>query len=98
VAANLRLHLWFTSRFYPAELRWLRARVARWIAGGDWLFALALVAGGLLLGGDGGPLAVLLMSVGIGACVVFLVIEPATTRAAFRKPSSSPTSSRSPLR
>ena len=28
VAANLRLHLWFTSRFYPGELEWLRPRVA----------------------------------------------------------------------
>ena len=26
VAVTLRLHLWFTSRFYPAELGWARAR------------------------------------------------------------------------
>ena len=98
VAASLRLHLWFTSRFYPAELRWLRARVARWIAAADWLFSLALVAGGLLVGDDRSPLAAVLLSVGMGAGVVFLVIEPATTRAAFRKPQASSTSSRSPLR
>ena len=85
VAANLRLHLWFTSRFYPGELRWLRARVSPWIHAADWLFALTLIAGSLLIGDESSPLAVLLLSFGIGAGVVFLVVEPATTRAAFRK-------------
>ena len=33
---------------------------------------------------SGSPLAILLLSFGIGAAVAFLVIEPATTRAAFR--------------
>jgi predicted Ser/Thr protein kinase len=86
VAANLRLHLWFTSRFYPGELRWLRARVRRWIHAADWVFCLGLVAGALLLGDNQSPLAVLLLSFGIGAAVAFLVIEPATARAAFRDP------------
>ena len=85
VAANLRLHLWFTSRFYPGELRWLRARVSPWIHAADWVFVLTLVAGSLLIGDEGSPLAMLLLSFGIGAGVVFLVVEPATTRAAFRK-------------
>ena len=83
VAATLRLHLWFTARFYPDELRWLRPRVGRWIRVADWLFAVALVAGGLLIG-DERALAIVLLSVGIGAAVAFLAIERATTRAAFR--------------
>jgi predicted Ser/Thr protein kinase len=87
VAANLRLHLWFTSRFYPGELKWLRARVSRWIKGADWVFALSLVIGALLLGDEESPLAILLLAFGIGAAVAFLVIEPATTRAAFRSSS-----------
>jgi hypothetical protein len=41
-----------------------------------------LAAGGLII--DGSPLAVLLLSVGIGAALAFLMIEPGTTRAAFR--------------
>ena len=50
VAANLRLHLWFTSRFYPAELKWLRGRVSRWIHLADWVFVSSLVIGALLVG------------------------------------------------
>jgi hypothetical protein len=84
VAANLRLHLWFTSRFYPGELKWLRARVSRWIHLADWVFALSLIVGALLIGDEGSPIAILLLAFGIGAAVAFLVIEPATTRAAFR--------------
>jgi anaerobic C4-dicarboxylate transporter len=84
VAANLRLHLWFTSRFYPDEFDWLHARVGRWIHGADWIFAVTMAAGGLLLGDQRAPLAILLIAFGVGAGVAFLVIEPATTRAAFR--------------
>jgi RND family efflux transporter MFP subunit len=86
VAANLRLHLWFTSRFYPRELKWLRARVGRLIHVADWVFALALIAAALLLPDAAAPLAILLLSFGIGAAVAFLVIERATARAAFRTP------------
>jgi hypothetical protein len=85
IAANLRLHLWFTSRFYPTELRWLRGRVANWILVADWIFALTLIVSGLIIGDDSSPLAILMLSFGIGAGVAFLFIEPATTRAAFRK-------------
>jgi hypothetical protein len=85
VAANLRLHLWFTSRSYPSELRWLRGRVATWILVADCAFALTLIASGLIIGDDSSPLAILMLSVGIGAGVAFLFIEPATTRATFRK-------------
>jgi hypothetical protein len=87
VAANLRLHLWFTSRFYPAELKWLRGRVARWIHIADWVFAGSLVIGALLIGDERSPFAILLFGFGIGAAIAFLVIEPATTRAAFRSSS-----------
>ena len=86
VSANLRLHLWFTSRFYPAQLRWVRRRNSRWVNAADWVFSLALVAAGLLVGDDTAPLAVLLIAFGIGAAVVFLVVEPVTERAAFTQP------------
>jgi predicted Ser/Thr protein kinase len=84
VSANVRLHLWFTSRFYPAELPWVRARTARWVTAADWVVSLALIGAGLLVGDESAPLAVLLVAFGIGIAVVFLVVEPVTERAAFR--------------
>jgi predicted Ser/Thr protein kinase len=85
VAANLRLHLWFTSRFYEAELTWVHDRSRRWIRAADWVFAAALVAGGLLIPDESSPWAIVLPSVAIGAVVAFLVIEPVTARAAFNR-------------
>lgn len=85
VSAFVRLHLWFTSRFYPAELRWVRKRTGRWVTAADWVFSLALIGAGLLVGDDSAPLAVLLIAFGIGTGVVFLVVEPVTERAAFRE-------------
>lgn len=83
VAANLRLHLWFTSRFYEAELTWVHDRSGRWIRVADWVFAAVLGAGGLLIADEQSPLSILLPSVAVGAAVSFLVIEPVTARAAF---------------
>jgi hypothetical protein len=85
VAANLRLHLWFTSRFYSAELRWVRARTTTWISSADWLFTISLVATGLLVVEVRAALGVLLLSVGLGAAVIFLFVEPVTERAAFKE-------------
>jgi hypothetical protein len=84
VAANLRLYLWFTSRFYPAELRWTRRRVGRWIRAADWLFVVCLASTGILAGEDRSPVAVVLIAVASGAAIAFLFIERGTTRAAFR--------------
>jgi hypothetical protein len=84
VAANLRLHLWFTSRFYPSELRWARRRAGTWIRGADWLFAGALAIAGILVREDRSPVAIVLVAVAVGAAIAFLIIERATARAAFR--------------
>jgi hypothetical protein len=83
VSACLRLHLWFTSRSYPAQLSWVRERVAGWIAVGDSVFAVSLVSGGLLIRQEDSSIGIVLISIGLGAAVAFLVIEAATTRAAF---------------
>jgi hypothetical protein len=83
VSANLRLHRWFTSRFYPAELSWVRTRTNRWITIADWVFAASLAAAGLLVGDDRPALAILLISFGVGTAVVFQFVEPVTERAAF---------------
>jgi predicted Ser/Thr protein kinase len=83
VAANLRLHLWFTSRFYESELTSVHDRSGRWIRVADWVFAATLIAGGLLISDERSPLTIVLPSVAVGAVVAFMLIEPVTARAAF---------------
>jgi anaerobic C4-dicarboxylate transporter len=85
VATAARLHLWFTSRFYPGELEWVHRRSSRWIRVADWLFAAILVIGGVLIGDERSPLAIVLPSVAVGVVVAFLLIEPVTTRDAFKR-------------
>jgi hypothetical protein len=82
VAVTLRLHLWFTSRSYPDQLKWARRRNGRWLRLADWLFVLTLAAGGLAIGDS--ALGIFFVAVALGVGAAFLVIEPATTRAAFR--------------
>jgi len=85
VAANARLHLWFTSRFYPAELDWVHRRSSRWIRIADWAFAASLAVGGVLIGDERSPLTIVLPSIAVGAVVAFLLIEPVTARDAFKR-------------
>ena len=84
LAVTLRLHLWFTSRFYPAELAWARGRALGWVLGSDALFAMAVIVAGGLVGDVRPALAVLEIAIGIAAASAFALVEPATTRAAFR--------------
>jgi predicted Ser/Thr protein kinase len=84
IAANIRFHLWFTSRFYPGELRWARRRTQRWTRAGDWGFVSSLAIAGLLVGEANAVLAIVLISVSIGTMLAFLVMERVTARAAFR--------------
>jgi hypothetical protein len=85
VTVTARLHLWFTSRFYPGELEWVHRQSSRWIRAGDWLFAATLIVGGILIGDERSPLAIILPGVAVGAVAAFLLIEPVTTRDAFKR-------------
>ncbi|HKE83344.1 MAG TPA: serine/threonine-protein kinase [Vicinamibacterales bacterium] len=85
VAVAARLHLWFTSRFYPTELEWVHRRSSIWIHIADWTFAITLAAGGILIRDEHSPLTLILPSIAIGAVVAFVLIEPVTTRDAFRR-------------
>ena len=85
VGGNIRLHLWFTSRTYPAELAEQRANVSQWVRAADVLFTVIMVATGVALAGDHTGWGALLISFGIGAALAFLIIEPTTARAAFRR-------------
>jgi predicted Ser/Thr protein kinase len=85
VAATARLHLWFTSRSYPTELAWVHRRSSIWIRIADWVFAATLAIGGVLIRDEHSTLTMILPSVAIGAVVAFLLIEPVTTRDAFKR-------------
>lgn len=84
VAGFLRSHLWFCSRVYPDELATQRRKVARWIFAADVAFASLLIIGGIALPQDQSGWSTVLIAYGIGSAVAFLVMEPATARAAFR--------------
>ena len=90
VAANLRFHLSFTERFTPAQLDLQRGQSAAWIRAADWLFVVLLLAATALIAGAHPAWASLTAAVGIVSAVTFLVIEPTTTRAAFRDRPSDP--------
>jgi hypothetical protein len=83
VAANLRLHLWFTSKYYVSELADQRRRTAPWIRWADWLFVFMLAVTAIRIHSIHAIIATLLMAVAIGSLVAFSVIEPTTARAAL---------------
>ncbi|MGH9147127.1 MAG: serine/threonine protein kinase, partial [Vicinamibacterales bacterium] len=83
IATSLRLHLWFTARFCPAELTPLRAKAFPWTRWSDAGFATALLLTGLGIDNAHPEVATLLITISIGAAVASFVIEPTTTRAAF---------------
>ncbi|MGE3404131.1 MAG: serine/threonine-protein kinase [Vicinamibacterales bacterium] len=84
VSSALRLHRWFASRWYVEDFPRVRRRSTTPLLVGDAAFAAATLASGLALDAAAEPLAILLVSVSAGTAVSFLLIEPATTRAAFR--------------
>ena len=85
ISANLRLHLWFMSRFYASELLAQRHKVSKWIRSGDWFFSIMLALTALRIHAMHAIIATLLMSVSIGSLIAFLLIEPATEKAALHK-------------
>lgn len=85
IAANLRLHLWFTSKYYRSELPEQRRRVSRWIRWADYVFVLMLAVSAVWIHTIHAIIATLLMAVAIGGLVASLLIEPTTARAALDK-------------
>jgi serine/threonine protein kinase len=81
---SLRLHLWFVSRHDPQGLADQRRRAAVWTRLADWGFTLTMMAGAAGSMGAAPGTAALLLGLTVCYLVVFLMIEPATTRAAFR--------------
>jgi serine/threonine protein kinase len=85
VGGNVRLHLWFTARTYPGELASQLANIGRLVRVADVAFSLVMIATGLVIADEHTGWSALFVSFGLGAALAFLVIEPATARAAFGK-------------
>ena len=90
VSATLRLHLLFTAHFYPAELTAQRDRVFWPTRASDVTFAFLLLMAAAVNMGARSAVTALLVGVAVGSAIAFLVIEPATTRAAFKRRQSKP--------
>jgi serine/threonine protein kinase len=84
IGANTRLHLWFTARTYPGELPAQLANINRLVRAADVAFSLIMMAIGLVIADTHTGWGALFVSFGLGGALAFLVIEPATARAAFR--------------
>lgn len=83
VAGSLRLHLWFASRHYPQDWAVQFRQSRAWIRGADLLFSAVLAIAGLAAVRADAP-AALLVAAAAAVAVSSIVVEPATTRAAFR--------------
>jgi serine/threonine protein kinase len=83
-ATSLRLHLWFTARFYPGEIVEQYSKILRlthWFDGG---FAVLLGLAALAIGRAHPEFAMLLVTVSASALIAAFVIEPTTAKVAFR--------------
>ena len=83
VGANVRLHLWFTARTYPAELPSQIGRTIGLVRAADVAFSLVMIGIGLVIADAHAGWSALFVSFGLGSALAFLIIEPATTRATF---------------
>jgi predicted Ser/Thr protein kinase len=84
LAVSLRLHVWFVSRYDPVGLDEQRPRADPWIRLADWGFTLALLTGALAIMPGHPTFGASFVALSVCYTVVFLVVEPATARAAFR--------------
>lgn len=82
-AANLRLHLWFTSRVYPQQLAEQRRRSASWKRLTDTTFAVLLLTTAAVIAPEHNGWAAFFIGLAITGMLSARVMEPATTRAAF---------------
>jgi hypothetical protein len=82
-ATTLRLNLWFTARFYPAELTRQRRKTRRWVRLSDVTLAAALLLAASGIEGAHGGMAMLFVTVAVALVVASLLIEPTTVNAAF---------------
>ena len=80
---NLRLHLWFTARIYPAQLDAQRRASALWKRLLDTAFAVLLLSVAATIAPSHPRWAAFFIVMAISSALSARVMEPATTRAAF---------------
>ena len=80
---NLRLHLWFTARIYPAQLAAQRRASALWKRLLDTAFAVLLLSIAATIAPTHPRWAAFFIVMAISSAVSARMMEPATTRAAF---------------
>jgi hypothetical protein len=85
-AVTMRLHLWFSSHYDRDLLEVQRRRVHGVIVVLDALFALLLLGTAAVAANADQPGAALFVVTGIASFLALLLIEPATSRAAFNDP------------
>jgi hypothetical protein len=88
-ATILRLNLRFTSRVYPTELASQSARSRPWIRICEAVFAVSLLMAGGAIAQAHTAFAALFVTASIASVIATTIIEPTTTRAAFRRRGSS---------
>jgi len=81
----MRLNLWFASRVQPGMLASQRARLSPAILAADAAYAFVLCVLGAAGAGSHDELAAVLVSGAIVSLLSLLLIEPATSRAAFER-------------
>ncbi len=81
--ANLRLHLWFTARVYPAQLTAQRRASAVWKRLLDTAFAVLLLSTAAAVAPGHPRWAAFFIVMAVSSALSARVMEPATTRAAF---------------
>ena len=80
---NLRLHLWFTARVYPAQLAAQRRASALWKRLLDTAFAVLLLSIAAAIAPTHPRWAAFFIVMAISGALSARVMEPVTTRAAF---------------
>ena len=80
---NLRLHLWFTARVYPAQLAAQRGASVLWKRLLDTAFAVLLLSVAATIAPTHPRWAAFFIVMAISSALSARMVEPATTRAAF---------------
>jgi serine/threonine protein kinase len=83
--ATLRVHMLFTAAFNTTAFNAEFKRAGPWIQRSDCFIGGVLIVAAVLVAVPRTSLASLLAGVGIGVAIVSLIVEPATTKAAFPK-------------